>query len=537
MVETIVETPARLTRARSESERSAWRRLAAAFSLASLCYLRVWSELLHRTPRAQFYAEAPPQPVQYAAVLLGVVVLTAIFWMLIRLAQRHARGWLGRAAGVLLALAVLLPLLGLRAIWLRDGTLDSSVISSGVVGRAAPPALKLLLLAVAGALLLRFHRRVVAVLETAALLLAPFALYAGARAAWAMASRQQAPLVASPQAPHNGHATPAAERVVWAIFDEWDAGLSFHRRPAGLKLDEFDRLRAEAIWAANAYPPGGSTPLAVPSLLTGQRVSAARAAGPNNLRIRLADSGKVVDWSSQPNVFQRAHQQGWRSAVVGWHIPYCRLFGPHLAACSTTALATQANSVRGNVWETALGQARSLVETERLSPFGQTLSMRRHIQDYRSMLAEAVQAAARRDLDLVYLHLPVPHGPYVYDASTGRFDVRDSPPPRYLDSLKLADLTWGALRRAIEDAGLWDSTTVLLSSDHSLRGAEHGGFTPDRRAPFLLKLAGQHQGVSYTRPMNTRCSQALLLEVLHGRLRGPAATLQWMDRHCVEPAP
>lgn len=539
MVEAVVERPERLTRTvpGGAPGSGAWRRLAAAFSLASLCYLRVWSELLHRTPRAQFLAEAPPQPVEYGAVLINVAVLTGFLWLLFRTAHSHPRGWRGGAARLALALSLLLPLLGLRAIWLRAGTLDSSAISSGLVGRSAPSALKLLLLGAVVALVVRFHRRLVALLETGALLLAVFAVYAGARAIWG-AARPQDSFVTHPPAAHaNGAAGGSAGRAVWVIFDEWDAGLAFAQRPAGLRLEEFDRLRSESIWAAQARAPGNGTMVSVSALLSGLRVRGARPVDADRLLIRLGDSGKVVEWSSLPNLFQHVRRQGGRSGVVGWHLPYCRVLGGELDECYWAASATQANSARGSFFGIAFGQARSLVETERLSPFGQALTIQRHVQDYHALLGQAVSLVGRRDLDLVYLHLPLPHGPFAYDRRTRRFDVLHSPPRRYLDNLELADHTWGVLRRTIEAAGLWDSTTVLLSSDHPWRGARSAGFPAEGRVPFMLKLAGQRQGLSYSRPMNTRCSQVLLLEALRGHLPDAAGAVALLDHHCAEPGP
>jgi len=539
VVETVAERPDQLTAAEPAAATwsGAWRRLAAAFSLASLCYLRVWSELLHRTPRAQFLAENPPHPRQYAAVLINVALLTGIFWVLFRAAHSYPRGPRGGAARLALALSLVLPLLGLRAIWLRAGTLDSSAVSSGLVGRGAPWALKLLLLAAAVAVLVRYHRRLVTLLETGALLLAVFAVYTGARAVWA-AARPQDSLVVQAQAGQPGSAAGViAGRVVWVIFDEWDAGLTFAHRPSGLKLEEFDRLRSEAIWATDARAPGTGTAVSVPALLSGLRVRGARPVSADRMLIRLGDSGKVVEWSSLPNIFQHVRRQAGRSAVVGWHLPYCRMFGGELEDCYWAASASQANSTRGELLAIVYGQARSLLETERLSPFGQALTIQRHVEDYHVLVGQAVRLVGRSDLDLVYLHLPLPHGPFAYDRHTGRFDVLHSPPQRYIDNLELADHTWGALRRAIQAAGLWESTTVLLSSDHAWRGARSAGFPAGGRVPFLLKLAGQRQGVSYPRPINTRCSQALLLEALRGQLPDTSSALARLDRYCAEPGP
>jgi hypothetical protein len=53
----------------------------------------------------------------------------------------------------------------------------------------------------------------------------------------------------------------------------------------------------------------------------------------------------------------------------------------------------------------------------------------------------------------------------------------------------------------------------------------------DRRVPFLLKFAGQKQGLLYAAQFNTLGSQDLLLAVLRGEVADAAAASQWLDAH------
>jgi arylsulfatase A-like enzyme len=107
----------------------------------------------------------------------------------------------------------------------------------------------------------------------------------------------------------------------------------------------------------------------------------------------------------------------------------------------------------------------------------------------------------------------------------------NSPIAGYIDSLALLDRTVGQMRRVMEDAGTWDSTTVLFTSDHSYRDAAQLDGGGDRRIPYILKLASQKEPVAYTEPFNAVLTADLLLDVLRGEIRDPASATAWLDRN------
>ena len=114
----------------------------------------------------------------------------------------------------------------------------------------------------------------------------------------------------------------------------------------------------------------------------------------------------------------------------------------------------------------------------------------------------------------------------------------------YLGNLLLADRTLGELRKAMERAGVWDSTTLLLFSDHGLRATADNVFplwgnepqtvvraTTDRRVPFLVKLAGYKMPVTFNSPLSTVLSCDLVIAVLRGNVATPENLTRWVDRN------
>jgi arylsulfatase A-like enzyme len=102
---------------------------------------------------------------------------------------------------------------------------------------------------------------------------------------------------------------------------------------------------------------------------------------------------------------------------------------------------------------------------------------------------------------------------------------------RYLDSLALADRALGRIRAKMEQSGVWDDTTILLSSDHWCRTALSIDGKLDHRVPFLLKLPRQTRALALREPFNTVLSRELLFSVLRGDLRRPEEVAAWLKAH------
>src|ERR1019366_8236240 len=99
------------------------------------------------------------------------------------------------------------------------------------------------------------------------------------------------------------------------------------------------------------------------------------------------------------------------------------------------------------------------------------------------------------------------------------------------DSLALLDRTIGEIRRSMEKAGTWDTTTVLFTSDHPYREAMQLNGKSDPRIPYILKLASQKEGVEYAPQFNTVLTGDLLIAVLRGEVADAPSAAAWLDRN------
>jgi hypothetical protein len=134
--------------------------------------------------------------------------------------------------------------------------------------------------------------------------------------------------------------------------------------------------------------------------------------------------------------------------------------------------------------------------------------------------------------------LPAPHRPGVYRPKSGKFSVLStSKVIGYFNNLVFADRELGALRRAMETAGEWDKTWLIISADHSWRESLLYDKKRDMRIPFLVKTPGANGPMTYSQPFNTILTHNLILAILRGEVTNQQDTVRWLEAHGRQIAP
>ena len=506
------------------------RDLFIALSLANLFFMSGWQVLLNPQHYTYYHWKYHPGFIEYSALIINVLLLAALFWGAMILVRRSGKQWILQVARWVFLLSLMVPINNLR-LQIFDPLAPSS---SNRLGSALFVGM-FLLLVLSAVVLKRQREKIIRGATIVVLILSPFVLIALFQGAWltikyrANAELSRSELLAPPLNSNK----EGARRVVLLVFDELDQRKAFVERLAGLELPEFDRLREQAIFATAAYPPGSDTLWSLPALTVGKQVSGALALRPNALNLTLKGSNEEVGWGTLPNIFSAARADGFDTALVGWYHPYCRVLGSSLTSCFWEPVVDAISPLRGkptvrksmSYWaETALfrvpGMFRlfeSRYETERCEA---------HKEQYLRILEQAKMVARKREYGLTLLHFPIPHHPFIYDRS--RNALSSDPYRTYDDNLVLADRTLGELRREMEAAGLWDDTTIIVTSDHWWRTPKDGKV--DKRVPFIMKLARQNEGVTYDGAFNSVVTSQLIHTILNGDLSTSAcvALLQQM---------
>jgi len=379
-------------------------------------------------------------------------------------------------------------------------------------------------------------------------LMLPLAPVLAVHAAWVQWQRPPAEHYAATVPPPSGTTTPT--RVVVMVFDEWDQRLAIDERPDRVNSPALDRLLAQSFQASQAAGGGYlGVDSSIKSMMTGQRLL---AVDPRSLGVRLEDGQRtVIDpaaaWADAPTLFSELKDRGWSSSVVGWYIPYCRLQGQYLRACSWQP----GGSVYGRrefLFDLSYPEYLHTLAVRQLErvPMSRRLGLDRSQAERRLLLAEEVSRVRARfsssmdSADLVYVHWPLPHLFGLEDPSTpiaGRT-------ANYFDNLAVVDRLLADFEDKLEREGRWDRTALVVTSDHSLRTwlwSGSGAWTDEEEratggrqspyVPFVVKFAGQHDPLVYDRPFTIALLYDVVLAMADGTVTSPTELAAWLDAH------
>jgi arylsulfatase A-like enzyme len=142
-----------------------------------------------------------------------------------------------------------------------------------------------------------------------------------------------------------------------------------------------------------------------------------------------------------------------------------------------------------------------------------------------------------RSATFVSLHMPIPHGPNIYNRQTASFATSN---PSYLDNLALCDVYLGHVRKELEENGTWDSTTLVLMGDHSWRITSGAGLAPeelaasdggqfDDRPAYIVKLAHQNTPERIDTLFTALRTRDLFDNLLTGRITTSRQLAGWVQ--------
>jgi hypothetical protein len=493
-------------------------------SLVNLALIRVWRELIFLGPADRYWAnEVTARAI--GAVLLNLVAVSLTLWLAALLVRRGGRrldtlGRLGFVGLFLIPINYLRSLLGIG--------------SEALYWLVSRPWLGVFIAAISGLLVVYVLVRHLVLLSRAAavvaLALSPFVLMTTVQAGLALyrVDSGARPPVTSVPDQHAATSSTGKQRVLWIMFDEFDSRLGFAERPEFVALPHLDQLRQQALFASATDAHRKNTTESIPSYLTGRLVETATARGLDDLGLLFEDDpdSGLHSWAEQPGFFSRAHDGGARVGVIGMYHPYCRIFASSLESCDQFSLSTYSPHPRAHLL------AEMLVQLRALTPLASRLN---GIDTYNGILQESMTMASDPRLDVVFVHASVPHGPEIFDLDKQAFSLWMHDGAAYFGNLVLADYFFGDVRASLQEAGLWDSTAVLVTSDHEWRRSENYDGIRTSQVPFLLKLPGQSDGLVYERRFSPMLvTGELLLEISVGRVSTPAGAVEWLDAHTPE---
>jgi hypothetical protein len=509
--------------------------LIIGISLANLAFLWVWQMNKAITRGDSYFLRVAAN--DYLAFVLNVLGLGILFAVGAMTVKRVDNRYITAVAKTIFVVVTLFTLNHIRAMRRMIADPSTLYVPSDQI-RESPQimdstvAVVLIGIAVAVAVVLAYKHFGVVVTATKAIvmILFPWAVFTLLGSIWFTLRYNPTAAFADPApAERVAEPSPIGQRVVFLLFDELDQGIAIDERPADVPLPELDRFRQEALEASQFYPNGGYTQLAIPGILSGRKVVETRPAGATQLVIRYEGDEEERDWITQPNLFGAARELGVESAVSGWYHPYCRLFSESLTRCFWMP-----------IWWTSRGHNHGILQSARdqwhyLLP-GLGITWQRSIS-YAEIKRRAESMAVDEDIGLLFVHYPIPHRPIIYDRKRQRLTTFRTSKADYFDNLVLVDRTLGDLRAAMEENGVWDDATVIVTSDHGVWN-ENYGLPPAplnrndigvRRVPFLMKLPQQRTRVVVSDSLHSSVLHDLLLSLLQGEIRDPDQARNWLQ--------
>jgi hypothetical protein len=338
-----------------------------------------------------------------------------------------------------------------------------------------------------------------------------------------------------------GQQPPRAHpKIVWIVFDELSYDQLFEHRAHDLTLPNFDELYQESNVYTDVQPAGYKTLKVLPSLLTGRLIDDVKYRFSSKQFVHYADTNRWNQLTGQETIFNDARHAGWRTAVVGWYNPYCSVYGDALDNCywtyedplgiDTLQGTSFWNNAKRPLKEIATQMYSPDLAVEQICDFGVV----QRVKSYLELMQHTQDVLEGDQADFIFLHLPVPHPPAVWDRLNDQFDSTCG--NSYVDNLALADRTLGKVMATLRQSPRWNGTTVVVQGDHSWRvklwqgmpgwaeeddQASRGVFDP--RPALLIHNAGQTQPETDGRPLSLLFAHNALEDVLREKSAQPVA--------------
>ena len=506
--------------------------LAVSISIVVLIYINLIRSLLFASGKDAFFIPDTGFYDDIVALFL-IVFLAGLCFLCIQILRKINIGVLNVLASLLFFLALLNPAHFILLSFLTEPYHPDGLVYVWIMASKIEKTAIVFVFLTAVALFIRFYWRLFQVARLFTVITSPFAVLIILQLSWhaltALAvDNRQLQERRDPAAPSvsNFRQTGNAPRVLVIVFDELDYRLLFVERPTSLRLPEFDKLAEKSIQFTHVPSVSPHTLEAIPTLLVGKRVLKTTVVNQETLLLHFKDAQDGQSFSSMPNLFSQARQAGKTLSIAGSYLPYCRLFRGLYKDCLVGWRKEPPLQVPPGFDDDLWLSAQNMF----LKAFPYPPYIVGAIWRYGVDLQPMKEMISRFDVDLIYLHIMLPHKPIIFNRQTGRMTPFNYSPWGYYDNLALTDKCLGEIRRTLENAGLWESTTVLVTADHPWRKAKKYTGKVDSRVPLLLKATHQQEAIVFEHEFPPMRIKDLVLRILDGHLVDLNTITTWLEQ-------
>lgn len=244
---------------------SPWVGLLYLLTLTHMIFLKGWGDILGPSPRHFWW---PDFSVGMLLPAFAFTLILSFGCIQMLLSLTHALAWnrLNRLVHLLLIAWALTGLLrmGLPLQWKMLILKVDKKLLAGIISGTGIVTVILVISRPFGPLLMRAAVNLI-------LLFSPMVPLLWGQAVYASVVGQTAS--GKDSADQSMRPGPRGNTIWVLLFDELDQHFAFDNPPPGLELPAFSKFKQQAVTATQAYPPGNSTTVSVPSLLLGKVVA------------------------------------------------------------------------------------------------------------------------------------------------------------------------------------------------------------------------------------------------------------------------
>ena len=299
-------------------------------------------------------------------------------------------------------------------------------------------------------------------------------------------------------------------RVYMFIFDEWSyVRLTAANNEVKKTFRHIRDFSDKSLFFRNAYSPGPETKISMPRFLF-------------QTNENLVQKDEKLYWNSvrpensaknKENLFRPFRAAGFFNVLVGYLLPYHELLKQDVDYIKTLRHDPFGRTVLEKILVTSAYIVEEWVDPvssflfRDAYPWAFCNNKRELDREVRSDFAFFSQNNRAASFQLY--HWPLPHGPLVFNADgsyRGCGPYWDSTPEQYVRGyeghMRYLDETIGWIVRALRESNQFDSSLIIMTSDHSWRLEPDGpSYKTDPLAkqflhvPLIIKWPGQSKGI------------------------------------------
>jgi hypothetical protein len=307
---------------------------------------------------------------------------------------------------------------------------------------------------------------------------------------------------------------PPGRSLYVFLFDELSYRFVYRHEQLRSDLPYLRRLSEAATNYHAAMAPNDRTITSLPGLLASRDFLDVTVVEDGIFESRPTGDQVPLDLNGPNGLFRRAKANGLRTEMVGYYLPYCRLLAGVADACVSYSWYNYSTAADGfSPFNPIL---TNIVLWPYQPPFG--LLKVPALSSLQRRIVELTTAAAVADLQVGsprfrFVHFSVPHHPFVFDRQ-GYHPAADpmlKNAENHKRQLEYVDTLVGRLVDQLQQAGVFESSTVVVMSDHEYRWPPLA--KPDSmHIPLIVKHPGQRTREDVSEPVKAARVLAELVE-------------------------